>query len=90
MCDTGLLAAVEGLREALRQRGSDLVLRFGAVEDALPALAATLAAGRVLTEDEVEHRWDVIVVGFEFYHRLYTDLKSPYIAPWADCMGTTG
>lgn len=55
-CGAGLLVAVQGLREALRQRGAELVLRCGALDEELPALAAQLGAASVLTEDEVEFR----------------------------------
>ena len=50
------MGTVRGLRDALQSRGSDLIVVRGAVEDRIPALAASVGAQRVVTEDEVEFR----------------------------------
>ena len=52
----GLLGAVAALRAALRERGSDLLLRIGPTAAEVPATASLLSAGRIVTEEEVEHR----------------------------------
>ena len=52
----GLVGTVQGLRDALRSRGSDLVIVRGTLEERVPALAASIGAQRVVTEDEVEYR----------------------------------
>ena len=44
------------LRAALRTRGSDLLLRMGPAAAEVPATALLLGAGRIVTEEEVEHR----------------------------------
>ncbi len=53
---TGLLGAVRALREGLRLRGSNLLLRMGPLGLELPALARELSAAAVVAEEEVEHR----------------------------------
>lgn len=52
----GLLGAVAALRAALRARGSDLLLRIGPAAAEVPATANLLGAGRIVAEEEVEHR----------------------------------
>lgn len=49
-----LCRALASLDRSLRQRGSALVLRTGAWEEQLPALAQELGAGSVVAEQEVE------------------------------------
>jgi len=48
-----LLDAVADLRRSLRARGTELVLRTGAVEEVVPAIAAAVSATAVLAHNEV-------------------------------------
>lgn len=48
-----LLQSVSNLRQRLRARGSDLIVRVGRPEDVLPALAERVDAGRVFCHAEV-------------------------------------
>lgn len=52
-----LCRALASLDRSLRQRGSALVVRVGAWEEQLPALARELGAGSVVAEQEVEADW---------------------------------
>ena len=54
----GLVGTVQGLRDGLRTRGSELLVLRGPLEERLPALAAAVGAARIVTEDEVEYRHD--------------------------------
>lgn len=56
-CGAGLLGAVRALRAALRQRGSELVIRSGALQAVLPGLARQTGAYQIVAEEEVEHRY---------------------------------
>jgi deoxyribodipyrimidine photolyase len=53
---TGLLGAVAALREGLRARGSDLLVRVGPAAAEVPEVARLLGAACVVAEEEVEHR----------------------------------
>lgn len=44
------------LRVALRERGSNLLLRMGPAAAEVPAAAELVGANRIIAEEEVEHR----------------------------------
>ncbi|KAK9810106.1 hypothetical protein WJX72_004967 [[Myrmecia] bisecta] len=52
-----LVAAVAALRQSLRDRGTDLIIRSGPLASILPSLVQACNASAVITEEEVEFRW---------------------------------
>ena len=52
----GLIGAVAALRVALRERGSDLLVRVGPVSRVISDAAAVAGVSAIVTEDECEHR----------------------------------
>lgn len=48
---------MQSLQRSLRQLGSDLIILSGSWEEQLPAFAAHVGAGTVITEQEVEWEW---------------------------------
>lgn len=53
----GLIGAVDALRQELRERGSELVVRVGHLAPSLLQLAAETGCQQIIVEDEVEYRW---------------------------------
>ena len=52
----GLLGALGALKESLTKKGSDLVVRYGALPMLLRDLVLETGAAGIVAEEEVEHR----------------------------------
>ena len=53
----GLLGALGALKECLTLKGSNLVVRYGALPQLLRELVLESGAAEIIAEEEVEHRW---------------------------------
>ena len=52
----GLLGSLGALRESLLERGSNLVVRWGALPEMLSQLVLECGAAEIIAEEEVEYR----------------------------------
>lgn len=78
-----LIDAVKNLKNALKDRGSDLIIRFGRTEDIFPTLVKEVNATHIITEEEGEYDWLKLVHSVsESLSTIYVLEENPRIVFW--------
>ncbi|XP_004143716.1 uncharacterized protein LOC101210685 isoform X2 [Cucumis sativus] len=75
-----LLLALESLRHSLRDRGLDLLIKFGDAESILRELVVQVKATHVFAEEEVEH--ELCLLMDDVSQTLSTLIRSPDLTIW--------
>lgn len=75
-----VLLALESLRYSLRDRGLDLLIKFGDAESVLRELVVQVEATHVFAEEEVEH--ELCVLMDDVSQTLSTLTRSPNLTVW--------
>ncbi|XP_038875211.1 uncharacterized protein LOC120067727 isoform X2 [Benincasa hispida] len=75
-----ILLALESLRYSLRDRGLDLLIKFGDAESVLRELVVQVKATHVFAEEEVEH--ELCVLMDDVSQTLSTLIQSPNLTIW--------
>ncbi|XP_022928782.1 uncharacterized protein LOC111435603 isoform X1 [Cucurbita moschata] len=74
------LLALEALKRSLRDRGLDLLIKFGDAESVLRELVVEVKATHVFAEEEVEHELCVLMDGVS--QTLSSLIQSPNLTVW--------